>query len=106
MSLSPGDNPPARNRLEELGYEQQLRRRLKVWHVVGLSLADVSPTMAVLFLTAGGFFVGGAFGRRPEPLLGGGGALLPLCLSALAALYPVVGGVYMLGPPGLRGLIT
>jgi amino acid transporter len=106
MSLSPGDNPPARNRLEELGYEQQLRRRLKVWHVVGLAMADVSPTMAVLFLTAGVFFVGGTFAVGANLLLAVVVTLIALCLAELAAMYPVAGGMYSLVRYVLPGPVT
>src|SRR3712207_232018 len=106
MSLSPGDNPPARNRLEELGYEQQLRRRLKVWHVVGLAMADVSPTMAVLFLTAGVFFVGGTFAVGANLLLAVVVTLIALCLAELAAMYPVTGGMYSLVRFVLPGPVT
>ena len=47
--------PPEESRLEQLGYSQQLVRRLNIPEVVGLAMADVSPTMAVLFLSAGVF---------------------------------------------------
>ena len=106
MSLSPGDKPPGRNRLEELGYEQQLRRRLKVWHVVGLAMADVSPTMAVLFLTAGVFFVGGTFAVGANLLLAVVVTLIALCLAELAAMYPVAGGMYSLVRYVLPGPVT
>ncbi len=106
MSLSPGDKPPARTRLEELGYEQQLRRRLKVWHVVGLAMADVSPTMAVLFLTAGVFFVGGTFAVGANLLLAVVVTLIALCLAELAAMYPVAGGMYSLVRYVLPGPVT
>lgn len=106
MSLSPGDNPPARSRLEELGYEQELRRRLKVWHVVGLAMADVSPTMAVLFLTAGVFFVGGTFAVGANLLLAVVVTLIALCLAELAAMYPVAGGMYSLVRYVLPGPVT
>lgn len=106
MSLSPEDNPPARSRLEELGYEQQLRRRLKVWHVVGLAMADVSPTMAVLFLTAGVFFVGGTFAVGANLLLAVVVTLIALCLAELAAMYPVAGGMYSLVRYVLPGPVT
>src|SRR4051794_35712626 len=97
MTFSPqGGDPEAQGRLEELGYTQELRRRLKVWHVVGLSLADVSPTMAVLFLTAGVFFVGGTLALGANPFLAGVVLLIALCLAELAAMYPVAGGMYSL----------
>jgi amino acid transporter len=107
MTFSPqGDNPEARGRLEELGYTQELRRRLKVWHVVGLSMADVSPTMAVLFLTAGVFFVGGTFALGANLLLAVVVTLIALCLAELAAMYPVAGGMYSLVRYVLPGPIT
>src|SRR3954454_503862 len=84
------------SRLEELGYSQDLRRRLKVWHVVGLSLADVSPTMAVLLLTAGVFAIGGRFGIGANRLVAFAVLMIALCLAELGSMYPVAGGMYTL----------
>ncbi|HET7478978.1 MAG TPA: APC family permease [Rubrobacteraceae bacterium] len=106
MTLSPGDNPEARSRLEELGYSQELKRRLKMWHVVGLAMADVSPTMAVLFLTAGVFFVGGTFALGANLILAVVVVLIALCLAELAAMYPIAGGMYSLVRYVLPGPIT
>src|SRR3712207_3417900 len=107
MTFGPqGGNPETQDRLRELGYTQELRRRLKVWHVVGLSLADVSPTMAVLFLTAGVFFVGGTFALGANLLLAIVVTLIALCLAELAAMYPVAGGMYSLVRYVLPGPIT
>jgi len=106
MALSADKGPPERNRLEELGYRQELRRRLKVWHVVGLAMADVSPTMAVLFLTAGVFFVGGTFAVGANLLLAVVVTLIALCLAELAAMYPVAGGMYSLVRYVLPGPVT
>jgi amino acid transporter len=83
-------------RLEELGYTQGLRRRLKVWHVVGLSLADVSPTMAVLLLTAGVFAIGGTFAIGANLLVAFAVLMIALCLAELGSMYPVAGGMYTL----------
>ena len=44
----PAPSPEPQSRLEQLGYAQQLQRRLNIPEVVGLAMADVSPTMAVL----------------------------------------------------------
>lgn len=85
-----------KSRLEELGYHQGLRRRLHVGHVVGLSLADVSPTMAVLFLTAGVFLIGGTFAVGANILLAVVVVLICLCLAELGAMYPIAGGMYSL----------
>ncbi|MEU8226662.1 APC family permease [Kribbella sp. NPDC048915] len=87
--------PPA-SRLEELGYKQQLARRLSVKEVVGLAMADVSPTMAVLFLTAGVFVVGGTFSIGAAFILSAVVIMIALCLAELAALFPIAGGMYSL----------
>ncbi|WP_084959791.1 APC family permease [Thermoactinospora rubra] len=84
------------SRLEQLGYQQQLARRLKVWEVVGLAMADVSPTMAVLFLSAGVFLVGGTFAIGANLILSVVVLLIAFCLAELAAMYPLAGGMYSL----------
>lgn len=83
-------------RLEQLGYKQQLARRLNVSEVVGLAMADVSPTMAVLFLTAGVFVVGGTFAIGANLILAVVVVMIALCLAELAALFPIAGGMYSL----------
>lgn len=94
--MTAGVDTDATSRLEELGYHQALRRRLHVWHVVGLSLADVSPTMAVLFLTAGVFLIGGTFAIGANLLLAVVVVLICLCLAELGSMYPIAGGMYSL----------
>lgn len=94
------DAPPVerdtRTRLEQLGYKQSLKRRLNVAEVVGLAMADVSPTMAVLFLSAGVFFVGGTFSIGAGLILSAVVVLIALCLAELAAMFPIAGGMYSL----------
>lgn len=92
----PSSDGGSQSRLEQLGYQQQLVRRLKVWEVVGLAMADVSPTMAVLFLTAGVFLVGGTFAIGANLILSVIVLLIALCLAELAAMYPIAGGMYSL----------
>jgi len=84
------------DRLRALGYEQGLRRNLSVIHVVGLAMADVSPTMAVLLLTAGCFVIGGTFAIGANILLAVVVMLIALCLGELASMYPLAGGMYSL----------
>lgn len=84
--------PPSR--LEQLGYSQQLERRLNVTEVVGLAMADVSPTMAVLFLSAGVFVVGGTFSIGASLILSVVVVLIALCLAELGAMFPLAGGMY------------
>lgn len=59
-------------RLEHLGYRQQLSRKLSLRDVVGLAIANVSPTMAVLLLTSGVFSIGGTFAIGADVILGVG----------------------------------
>ncbi|MDT5177561.1 MAG: hypothetical protein QOJ95_1759 [Mycobacterium sp.] len=87
---------PAPTRLEQLGYAQSLQRRLNVPEVVGLAMADVSPTMAVLFLSAGVFFVGGTFSVGAGLILSVVVVLISLCLAELASMFPIAGGMYSL----------
>ena len=86
----------ASSRLEELGYAPQLRRRLHVWHVVGLAMADVSPTMAVVFFSAGVFSIAGTFAIGIGIIQSIVVVLITLCLAELAAMFPIAGGMYSL----------
>lgn len=88
--------PPTQTRLEQLGYKQDLNRRLNVAEVVGLAMADVSPTMAVLFLSAGVFVVGGTFSIGAGLILSVVVVLIALCLAELAGMFPIAGGMYSL----------
>jgi amino acid transporter len=82
--------------LAGLGYRQELRRRLRQWHVLGLAMADVSPTMGVLLLSAGVFAIGGTFAIGSNLALGVVVILIALCLGELGAMYPIAGGMYSL----------
>jgi len=76
------------------GSAHTLRRRLKVSHVVCLAMADASPAMAVLLLTAGVFQVGGTFGVGAMLILSVVVVLIAMCLGELASTYPSTGGSY------------
>src|SRR3954467_1385736 len=97
-------SPPSR--LEQLGYSQQLERRLNIPEVVGLAMADVSPTMAVLFLSAGVFFVGGTFSIGAGLILSVVVVFIALCLGELAGMFPIAGGMYSLVRRVLRGPLS
>jgi amino acid transporter len=90
------DAPPSQSRLEQLGYSQQLVRRLNIPEVVGLAMADVSPAMAVLFLSAGVFLIGGTFSIGAGLILSVVVVLISLCLGELASMFPIAGGMYSL----------
>src|SRR6476619_5057672 len=94
------------SRLEQLGYSQQLERRLNIPEVVGLAMADVSPTMAVLFLSAGVFFIGGTFSIGAGLILSVVVVFISLCLAELAGMFPIAGGMYSLVRRVLPGPIS
>lgn len=71
-----------------------LRERLNTAEVVGLAMADVSPTMAVLLLTAGVFAAGGTSAAGVNIMMMGVVILIALCLGELASMYPSAGGMY------------
>lgn len=76
------------------GDVHKLRRRLKVHHVVLLAMADASPAMAVLLLTAGVFQVGGTFGVGAMLILSVVVVLIAMCLGELASAHQSTGGSY------------
>jgi amino acid transporter len=100
------DEHGAQSRLEALGYTQQLDRRLRVGHVVGLAMADVSPTMGVVFLSAGVFSIAGTFAIGISLIQGAVVILIALCLAELATMYPIAGGMYSLVRNVLPGPIA
>ncbi|RDH76270.1 APC family permease [Mycolicibacterium moriokaense] len=100
------DSPEPQSRLEQLGYSQQLERRLNIPEVVGLAMADVSPAMAVLFLSAGVFFVGGTFSIGAGLILSVVVVLIAFCLGELAGMFPIAGGMYSLVRRVLPGPIS
>ena len=59
-------------------------------------MADASPTMSVLLLTAGCFVIGGTFAIGASILLAMVVMLIALCLGELASIYPLAGGMYCL----------
>ncbi|KAA0077202.1 APC family permease [Mycolicibacterium sp. P9-64] len=98
--------PEPQSRLEQLGYSQQLERRLSIPEVVGLAMADVSPTMAVLFLSAGVFVVGGTFSIGAGLILSVIVVLISFCLGELAGMFPIAGGMYSLVSRVLPGPLS
>jgi amino acid transporter len=84
------------DRLAKLGYAQGLQRKLHAKDVIGLALANVSPTMAVVLLTTGVFSIGGTFSIGADVILGVIVVLISMCLGELGSMYPVAGGMYSL----------
>ncbi|WP_284199964.1 hypothetical protein [Alicyclobacillus sacchari] len=79
-------------RLETLGYRQELSRKLRSRDVLGLAIANVSPTMAVLLLTSGVFSIGGTFAIGADAVLAIVVVLISMCLGEMGSLFPVAGG--------------
>lgn len=71
-----------------------LKERLSTGHVVGLAMADVSPTMAVFLLSGAVFAVGGTFTAGVNIIMMGVVVLIALCLGELASMFPSAGGMY------------
>ena len=75
-------------------HTHKFRKSLGVWHVVGLAMADVSPTMAVLLLTAGVVSISGTFTIGACLILSVVVVLIALCLGELSSMNPSAGGMY------------
>src|SRR4051812_19451678 len=90
-------------RLSQLGYRQDLRRRLHVWHVAGLAIAMMSPTVTVVLLATTVFSVGGTFAIGANIIVNLIAVPLALILAELGALYPLTGGIYSLARKILPG---
>lgn len=76
------------------GPEHEFHKSLSVWHVVGLAMADVSPTMSVLLLTGGVVALSGTFTIGACLILSVIVVLIALCLGELSARNPSAGGMY------------
>jgi amino acid transporter len=81
-------------RLIDDPHTHSFRKSLGVWHVVGLAMADVSPTMAVLLLTAGVVSISGTFTIGACLILSAIVVLIALCLGELSSRNPSAGGMY------------
>ncbi|MBU8878195.1 APC family permease [Bacillus sp. FJAT-29790] len=71
-----------------------LKRKLSSWHVLGISMADASPAMAVLLLSTGVFSIGGTFAIGASLILAAVIIMISLTLAELSSMYPYSGGMY------------
>ncbi|MCQ4636301.1 APC family permease [Anaerovorax odorimutans] len=84
----------AQRRLEQLGYPQELDRRLSVFGNVVMALSNVSPVMAAFVYALAAFATVG-IATGPAALLQGINVILiGLILGELGSMYPVSGGLY------------
>ncbi|WP_045519442.1 APC family permease [Neobacillus niacini] len=77
-------------------HNNTFKKNLSSWHVLGLSMADASPAMAVLLLTTGVFSIGGTAAIGSSIILSVVVIMIALTLAELSSLYPFSGGMYSL----------
>lgn len=84
----------AQERLEELGYQQELNRTLSVSGNVTMTIANASPIMAIFVLALAPLAVTGTATAAASLFQGVLVILIGLILAELGAIYPVSGGTY------------
>jgi amino acid transporter len=92
-AVAPPDDPDAA-RLRELGYEQQLDRRLKILDNVALGFAGISPVVGLYAVVLVGTVVAGPAWVWVLPVALAGQCLLLAVYSELASEFPIAGGAY------------
>src|SRR4051812_15732697 len=81
-------------RLAELGYPQELERRLRLLDNVAFGFAAISPVVGLYAVILVGTLVAGPAWIWVLPIALGGQCLLLVVYSQLAADFPVAGGAY------------
>ena len=84
----------AQRRLEQLGYPQELDRKLSVFGNVVMALSNVSPVMAAFVYALAAFATVGIATGPAAILQGINVILIGLILGELGSMYPVSGGLY------------
>ena len=81
-------------RLRELGYEQELERRLKIFDNVALGFAGISPVVGLYAVVLVGTVVAGPAWVWVLPVALAGQCLLLAVYAELASEFPIAGGAY------------
>lgn len=89
---SPEDG--AQRRLEQLGYHQDLNRKLSVFGNVVMALSNVSPVMAAFVYALAAFATVGIATGPAAILQGVNVILIGMILGELGSMYPISGGLY------------
>ena len=92
LSAPVGDADEAR--LNELGYEQELTRSLRLPDVISLGFAGISPVVGLYAVVLVGATVAGPAWVWVLPVALAGQCLLLAVYAELAAEFPVTGGAY------------
>lgn len=94
MSTESNSSQSSAERLAELGHVQKLDRSLNLTQVISFGLADVSPTLTVVFFAAAAFAVAGTFVIAGGIFLSIVVIFTGMCLAELASVYPLSGGIF------------
>lgn len=93
--MSKNDNVmSAQERLEQLGYKQELNRTLTVSGNVIMTTANASPVMAIFVLALAPLAITGTATAAAALFQGVLVILIGIVLAELGAIYPVSGGTY------------
>src|SRR5215207_10151838 len=92
-ACAPAEEPDAQ-RLHELGYEQELRRGLRIFDSVALGFATISPVVGLYAVVLVGMVVAGAAWVWVLPVALAGQCLLMTVYAELAGKWPLANGAY------------
>ncbi len=81
-------------RLRELGYPQELERRLRIFDNVALGFAAISPVVGLYAVVLVGMLVAGPAWVWVLPIALAGQCLLLAVYAELASEFPIAGGAY------------
>ena len=94
MSKNNGADMSAQERLEQLGYKQELRRSLSVSGNVIMTTANASPVMVLFVLALAPLTITGTGTAQATLFQGVLVILIGMILAELGSIYPVSGGTY------------
>ena len=89
-----GPVDPDAARLGELGYAQELDRRLRIFDTIALGFAGISPVVGLYAVVLVGTLVAGPAWVWVLPVALAGQLLLLVIYAELASEFPVTGGAY------------
>jgi amino acid transporter len=82
------------DRLEELGYKQELRRVLSLFENFGIAFCYISPVVGIYSLFVLGLGSGGPRYLWLMPIVVGGQLLVALTFAELGSTYPLAGALF------------
>src|ERR687892_2397943 len=85
---------PDAARLRELGYDQELRRGLRIFDNVAMGFATISPVVGLYAVAFVGLTVAGPAWVWVLPVSLAGQCLLLFVYSELASQFPIANGAY------------